>query len=180
MSNKRDDRKPRIRKRSRPNKDRSGVPLGVNGSPVGYGNPPAENIWKKNGKSPNPQGRPKGSKSLKAMIYESGQKPVKIRINGEEIEIPMIYATIYKLWEKAGSKGDIAIFKYLADMYQQKERDNIADFMDRDRYEFFELKLFTACILNCIDPETLGLGNTDLEEASAQLAQYKDSLPSRF
>lgn len=85
----------------------------ANSAPTSYRNPPAESRFRK-GKSGNPTGRPKGSRSrpppsrgeqLRSLMLEEAYRPVKVSEDGEEITMPMARAVFRSLAE-AAAKGE--------------------------------------------------------------------------
>jgi hypothetical protein len=73
--------------------------------PVGYGSPPVETRFRA-GQSGNPKGRPKGSKTLKAIFAEELNRPVTATENGKRHMLPMSRAIIKTLVNQA-ARGDL-------------------------------------------------------------------------
>ena len=78
---------------------------------VGRGKPPKHCQFTK-GQSGHPQGRPKGSKSLKAMLQEVLSKPVQVTVGGKVVKMPIIKAVVISLTNK-GLKGDVKAIECL-------------------------------------------------------------------
>ncbi len=71
---------------------------------VGYGRPPARHQFKKGQPSPNPKGRPRGSRNtnLAAVLHE----PVSITIQGRTKKVPYLDAWLQVTKDRA-LKGDL-------------------------------------------------------------------------
>jgi Family of unknown function (DUF5681) len=82
---------------------------------VGYGKPPKHSQFQK-GKSGNPKGRPKGSKSASTLIAEMYSKPVTVIVNGKPTKMPMIVALVGKMLA-TGMSGDLKALKLALEMY---------------------------------------------------------------
>lgn len=102
---------------------------------IGYGNPPKHTQFGSEGK---PGGRPKGAKnrpkpltdaSLRKVFLEMANRPVAIRENGEEVEIPMKEAVARRLLHNAittkkVSEGEAALnFLTTAEEKEKEEYD---------------------------------------------------------
>lgn len=100
--------KPRVRKRLPRQHDKTqDREPGVNGGPVGYGNPPAKSTWKKGKPSPNPKGRPRKAKNYKTVLQEILDSEIAIReADGRSRRVSVRRAYLMKLTEKA-LKGEI-------------------------------------------------------------------------
>jgi uncharacterized protein DUF5681 len=81
---------------------------------VGYGKPPKNSQFQK-GKSGNPKGRPKGSKSVPSLAQEHFLKLVTVTVNGKSTKMPMVAAFLAKLSAEA-MKGDLKALKLVLDM----------------------------------------------------------------
>lgn len=73
---------------------------------VGYGKPPKQTRWTK-GQSPNPRGRPRGSKSLKAMFAEEWAREITIFVNGKPEKMTMKQALVRREVRKGVVDGDL-------------------------------------------------------------------------
>ena len=62
--------------------------------------------WKKGCKSPNPKGRPKGSKNQKTLWKEASEKKIKITIDGDEKTMPKKEVAYHQIANKAAA-GDM-------------------------------------------------------------------------
>ena len=91
-------------------KDGKPVRLKKDGSPDRR-SPPEEHQFKK-GKSGNPSGRPKGKASLQKAVQKALSTKAKVRLGGEDVEIPMMEAIALALAHK-GVKGDPRAFAEL-------------------------------------------------------------------
>ena len=78
---------------------------------VGYGSPPVENQFKP-GKSGNPKGRPKGSKSIDAVLKAWLDKPVTLSVDGRPVRTNALDAMIGAQVTKA-LKADIKACEFL-------------------------------------------------------------------
>jgi hypothetical protein len=89
------------------------TPLDDKAYEVGYGKPPRETQFRK-GKSGNPKGRPKGTKSLERLLLKVSGEPVKVISNGKTRHISKLEAALLQLTNKAVG-GDLkAIREFLA------------------------------------------------------------------
>lgn len=82
---------------------------------VGYGKPPKHSQFQK-GKSGNPGGRPKGSKSASTLTKEMFLKLVTVTVNGKPTKMPVIAALIARMLS-AAMNGDLKATKLALDMY---------------------------------------------------------------
>ncbi len=86
---------------------------------VGYGRPPKSGQFRK-GVSGNPKGKPKGAKNrpraeseqLRALIRREAYRPVKVRVDGAELTMPLAQAALRSLGTAAlsGETRALAIF----------------------------------------------------------------------
>jgi Family of unknown function (DUF5681) len=82
---------------------------------VGYGKPPKHSQFQK-GKSGNPKGRPKGSKSPSTLANEMFLKLVTVTVNGKPTKMPVIAALIARMLS-AAMNGDLKAMKLALDTY---------------------------------------------------------------
>ncbi len=114
----------------------------------GYCKPPKHSQFKP-GQSGNPLGRPKRCKSIPRMIYEAGMRNIRVSMDGQIVEIPMIEAAIGKLWEKT-IKGDIKAWQVVASHFDLKETEILADPAENDRHDATQLRLWATATLSGI------------------------------
>lgn len=72
----------------------------------GKGKTDPDTWWKKGSPSPNPKGRPKGSKNQKTLWKEAAEKRIKITMDGETKELTKQEVGYHQLAQKAAS-GDL-------------------------------------------------------------------------
>ena len=89
------------------------------GYPVGFGRPPLENQFRK-GTSGNPAGRPKGAKSLSAVIAAGLAERIVVNQNGKRRSITKLQAAVIQLANKAAA-GDRHAAKLIIDLLHQSE-----------------------------------------------------------
>jgi hypothetical protein len=79
----------------------------VDGLPyeTGFGKPPKATQFKK-GASPNPRGRPKGSKNLATVVRDEGNQPVEVVENGRRRKLTKLEIFVRQIFNKA-SGGDL-------------------------------------------------------------------------
>jgi hypothetical protein len=82
---------------------------------VGHGKPPKHSQFQK-GKSGNPTGRPKGSKSASTLAKEMFLKPVTVTVNGKPTKMPVI-AALFARMLAAAMNGDLKAIKLALDTY---------------------------------------------------------------
>jgi hypothetical protein len=75
---------------------------------IGRGKPPKEFQYKK-GQSGYPQGRPKGSTSIKAIVAKAMRRPIQIRMDGKVVKMSALEAAITAQVARA-VKGDPKAF----------------------------------------------------------------------
>lgn len=78
---------------------------------VGYGKPPKHSQFKP-GQSGNPGGRPKGSKSVHAVVQAICEEVVTVTENGQKKTMTKLEVATASLFSKA-SKGDVGAIKLL-------------------------------------------------------------------
>ena len=75
----------------------------------GKGKTDPATYWKKGDKSPNPKGRPKGSKNQKTMYMNAFHKPVVVGVDGKKQTMPIKEAGYHQVAQKAAA-GDLKAF----------------------------------------------------------------------
>ena len=98
---------------------------------VGYRRPPRQHQFKKGQPSPNPKGRPRGSKA--ADLPSVLKEPVSIKIGGRVHKVPFIVAYFQVLKDRA-IKGDLKSGRLLMDLAKQSKMLDVPDL--EDDYEF--------------------------------------------
>ncbi len=106
---------------------------------VGYGRPPDSGRFRK-GVSGNPAGRPKGAKNrprpesdrLRALIRREAYRPVKLRIDGAEVTLPLAQAAMRSLGTAAikGETRALAIFLKLLHAGAAEDDAVMAELLD--------------------------------------------------
>lgn len=86
----------------------------------GKGKTDPDTWWKKGGPSPNPNGRPKGSKNQKTLYKEAFEKKITVTIDGAEKTMTKRELGYHQLAQKAAA-GDLKAFQI------QKELDERFD-----------------------------------------------------
>jgi len=86
-------------------------------SDIGYGKPPKSGQFKK-GKSGNPKGRPKGTKSLKTVVEKELGGKVLLKQNGKPKKVTKLEAVLMRLMKdalegKARAQGEILKLAHL-------------------------------------------------------------------
>ena len=76
---------------------------------VGYGNPPKDTMFAR-GRSGNPKGRPKGSKSVASILHAVTRELIHVTENGKRKNVTKMEALLRQLMTKAMS-GDIRAMK---------------------------------------------------------------------
>ena len=99
-------------------------------NPVGYGNPPAENRYRK-GQSGNPSGRPRGTQNFRTEVREELAEPVNVREDGSVKTVSSQRAALKKLRAKALSGEQRALERLL----EFAERYGFEDGADEDERE---------------------------------------------
>lgn len=85
----------------------------ANNYEVGYGKPPAKNRWIPGCKSPNPAGRPRGSKKLYSLLNKFANEEVRVvQSNGKAVRLPKKAIALLKAIN-AACTGDTKALKLL-------------------------------------------------------------------
>ena len=95
---------------------------------VGYGNPPKASRFKP-GQSGNPKGRPKGSRSARALLDRALSTPITITENGKSRTVQHREALFKSLTAKAlkGDMRSLALIIKLMDLYKlDMPHDNVS------------------------------------------------------
>jgi hypothetical protein len=103
---------------------------------VGYSKPPKQTRFKR-GRSGNPAGRPKGSKSLKTFLMAAWDEIVTVNENGVSKQISKREAAAKQLANRA-AMGDLPTIKVLAEYLagtEDKEEDKIRSHNSRGARE---------------------------------------------
>ena len=128
---------------------------------VGFGCPPLENQFRK-GTSGNLAGRPKGAKSLSAVIAAGLAERIVVTQNGERRSITKLQAAIIQLANKAAA-GDRHAAKLIIDLLHQSEiRDEARE--DQGLVNFDDRRALESEILTAIRDSAHNLlreGNDD-------------------
>ena len=82
---------------------------------VGYGKPPKHTRWKKGQPSPNPKGRPKGTRNLKTDLLDELGEKIILREGGRSLTTSKQRTMVKVLAEKA-LKGDIRAINVLVNL----------------------------------------------------------------
>ena len=85
------------------------------GDLVGFANPPKHSQFKK-GKSGNPKGRPKGSKSFNTVVQDAFDQQVSMTKNGKTMKVPLIHAMMTKVIAMALT-GNPTFMKMVFELY---------------------------------------------------------------
>jgi len=88
---------------------------------VGYGQPPEHSRWQK-GQSGNPSGRPKTTRSLKAIMAKQLDEKVVVK-QGGEIKKLSAREILVKSWMTHATKGNAAISKVVLTLMQRHGLD---------------------------------------------------------
>jgi len=95
--------------------------VSTKGEAIGYGRPPSEKQFVK-GRSGNPKGRPKGSKSLATLMGKALNEPVVVNENGRRKTITKGQAIIKQLVNR-GAAGDARSIQLLLGHIRAIEAD---------------------------------------------------------
>ena len=72
---------------------------------MGYKTPPTGSQWQPGCESPNPSGRPTGSRNEAGMITDLLNRPVRVTSDGETREMPAVEA-LFRVWTVKAGNGD--------------------------------------------------------------------------
>lgn len=89
---------------------------------VGYGKPPRHTRFK-SGHSGNPNGKPKGVKSIKALLGKEGRQRVRITENGKTVSVTKLELAVKRLYERC-AKGDLRAIIELTRLLQMYGLDD--------------------------------------------------------
>jgi hypothetical protein len=103
------------------------------GYEVGYRRPPRKNQFKKGQPSPNPKGRPRGSKNVD--LVQVLKEPVTLKIGGRTRKVPYLEAWMQVIKEKA-LKGDIKASQVLILVAKTLKMLNTDDILGDEDFEF--------------------------------------------
>lgn len=87
---------------------------GAQPSQWGKGKTDPATWWKKGGPSPNPNGRPKGSKNMKTIVREAFDKKIEVTMDGEPKKMAKKEVAVHQVANKAAAGDDKATTKLLA------------------------------------------------------------------
>jgi len=90
------------------------------GYQVGYGKPPKHSQFKP-GKSPNPGGRPKGTKSVHKIVQAVCEEMVTVTENGKKKQMTKLEVATASLFSKA-SKGDVNAIRLLLSLKDEADK----------------------------------------------------------
>lgn len=98
--------------------------------------------WKKGGPSPNPKGRPKGSKGIKTIYKEAFEKKIEVTMDGEPKTMMKKEVSLHQMANKAAGGDDkaTAMMLGLEDKYGPVENtpptpeESAADFQTLDQW----------------------------------------------
>ena len=106
---------------------------------VGYGRPPREHQFPP-GKSGNPRGRPKGSKSASAILFQVLNRKLRVRQDGKEKQITVLEAIIVKFADealKANARAAHFLFNLTDPASKQDQNSNVTSADDQKILDAF-------------------------------------------
>lgn len=87
---------------------------------IGYGKPPVATKWVKGQPSPNPKGRPKGSRNLYTLLNQLADEEVQVVQNGKTMKLPKKAVALLKA-VNAACNGDTKALALLLPHFIQAE-----------------------------------------------------------
>jgi hypothetical protein len=90
---------------------------------VGYGKPPAQHQWKK-GQSGNPDGRPKGRKSLAQFVRDEGHEEASYK-DGDIVKTTLKAVLVSKTLHQKAMKGDLKAIELLFMIDRSIQNDDV-------------------------------------------------------
>lgn len=112
---------------------------------IGRGKPPKGTQFKP-GQSGNPTGRPKGTKNIKKMIYEFGQREIEVSIQGQKLKISMNEALAQKIWDIA-LKGNLKAVQAVCEINQEYDAKRKENTMTISELEAQKARILANAIL---------------------------------
>lgn len=114
---------------------------------IGYKRPPKDHQFKK-GKSGNPKGRPKGSKSFATLVRENLAKPIQVKLDGKLRTVSMGEAILMRSLRDAVSGGKRAAEQglKLMERFDQPEEKEAEPEWDWDQLTEEELTIVERLI----------------------------------
>ena len=118
---------------------------------VGRGKPPKQSQFKP-GQSGNPAGRPKGSRNMKKMLYEFGEKEVQVSIQGKKQIISMNEAAVQKIWD-LGLKGNLKALQIICDISEEYSEKMKTKTMSTNEFEMQQARIMAGALLAVYDSQ---------------------------
>jgi len=130
---------------------------------TGYGKPPKGSRFAP-GKSGNPLGRPKVSKTINSLSYKELNKKITIIENGQRLKITRGEAMTRKLVEK-GLTGDIKAMELLFHQYSDHQSELLVDRREKSLSEL-DREIVSSFIKEYARKNGLKVEDADLEDGS--------------